>query len=69
MHTYIYTYTYIFIHTFLNTFVNASWNWCNLADDVSTGYTGYESHNLVVRYPSLPITSRDDYTPKRIFGG
>jgi len=27
---------YIYIYA-LNTLVNASWNWCNLADDVSTG--------------------------------
>ena len=52
----------------LNTLVNASWNWCNLADDVSTGYI-YASRSLVVHCPSFPVTSRDDYTPKRIFGG
>lgn len=29
----------------------------------------YEIRSLVVHCPSLPITSRDDHTLKRIFGG
>lgn len=49
--------------------INASWNWCNLADGVSTGYTRRAAVAASRRSLSVAsVTSRDDYTPKRIFG-